>query len=183
MFDKPTKRRNEGFMHKVPGWMKGTFQLCMSQLDKCRDDNSRFMSNMNDKRRTRTQNMGEHALSKMAKELAVRLGKDPKNYTAKSFRRSAATQLAEAGMSVVGLQMAGNWKSTTTALEHMEHSNKSCNYRVNMLDGEDMESPLKKKKCINDANAVSSTSEGKGEGVAQNNCAFYSKGVDSLGST
>ena len=81
----------------------------------------------------------------MAKELAARLGKDPKNYTAKSFRRSAATQLAEAGISVVGLQMAGNWKSTTTAMEYMEHSNKSCNNRMNMLDGEDAQLQMKNK--------------------------------------
>ena len=47
--------------------------------------------------------MSEHALSKMAKELAVRLGKDPKNCTAKYFRRLAATQLAEVRASVVGL--------------------------------------------------------------------------------
>ena len=133
MFDKPTKRRNEGLMCKVPGWMKGTFQLYVSQLDKCRDDNSRLMSNMSDKRGTRMQNMGEHALSKMAKELAALSGKDPKNHTAKYFCRSAATQLAEAGMSVVGLQMAGKWKGTTTALEHMGHSNKSCNDRINMV--------------------------------------------------
>ena len=88
--------------------MKKTLEICISQLDKCRDSNSRFMSNMNDKRGTRIQNMGEYTLSKMAKELAAWLGKDSKNYTAKSFCRSAATQLAEAGISVVGLQMAGN---------------------------------------------------------------------------
>ena len=125
MFDKPTKRRNEGFVHKVPGWMKGTFQLYMSHLDKCRDENSRLMSNMNDERGTRMQSMGEHALSKMAKELAVRLGKDPKNCADESFHRSADTQLAEAGTSVVGFQMAGNWKGVATPLEHVEHLNKS----------------------------------------------------------
>ena len=108
----------------------------------------------------------------MAKKLAARLGKDPKNHTAKSFRRLAAAQLAEVGASVVGLQMTGNWEGVATPLEHMEDSNKPCNDRMNMLDGEDMESPLKKQKCINDANAVSSTSEGKGGGVVQNNCAF-----------
>ena len=91
MFDKPAKWRNEGFTHKVPGWMKGTLEICISQLDKCRDDNSRFISNMNDKRRTRIQNMAKHTLSKMAKELAARLGEDSKNYTAKSFCWSAAT--------------------------------------------------------------------------------------------
>ena len=51
--------------------------------------------------------MGEHTLLKIAKELATRLGKDPKNCIAKSFRRSVAAQLSEAGASVAGLQMTG----------------------------------------------------------------------------
>ena len=73
----------------------------------------------------------------MAKELATRLGKNPKTYAAKYFRRSAAIQLAEADTSVVGLKMVGDWKVVAKSLEHMEHSNKSCNDRMTMLDGED----------------------------------------------
>ena len=92
----------------------------------------------------------------------MRLGKDPKNHATKSFRRSAVKQLAEAGMSVVGLQMAGNWKGVATPLEHVEDSNKSCNDRMSMLDGEDEESPEKKQKHINNTNEVSSASEGRG---------------------
>ena len=71
MLDKPAKRCNQGFICKVPRQMKKTLEICISQLDKCRDSNSRFMSNMNDKRGTRIQNMGEYTLSKMAKELAA----------------------------------------------------------------------------------------------------------------
>ena len=127
---------------------------------------------MNDKRGTRMQNMGEHDLSKMAEELAVRLDKDPKNHSTKSFRRSAATQLAESGISIIGSQIVGNWKGVTTQLEHMEHSNRSCNDRMSMLDGEDEESPEKKQKHINNTNEISSASEGRGGGVVQNNCTF-----------
>ena len=116
----------------------------------------------------------------MAKKLAARLGKDPKNHTAKSFRRLAAAQLAEVGASVVGLQMTGNWEGVATPLEHMEDSNKPCNDRMNMLDGEDEESPLKKQRFVNNA------SEGRGGGVVQNNCTFInvvsSAGV-SIGNT
>ena len=108
----------------------------------------------------------------MANDFAARLGKDPKNYIAKSFRRSAATQLAEAGMPVVGLQIAGNWKGVATQLERMEHSNKSCNDRMSMLDGEEEESPAKNQKHVKNENDVSSTSKVKGGGVVQNNYTF-----------
>ena len=90
--------------------------------------------------------MGEHALSKTEKELAARLGKDSKNYTAKSFRRSAAMQLAEVGMLVACLQMAGKWKGVTTPLERMEHLNNSCKHRMNMLDREQAVTQKKKQK-------------------------------------
>ena len=68
--------------------------------------------------------------------------------------------------------MAGNWKSTTTAMENMEHSSKSCNDRMNMLDREDVQSLAKKQKLIDNTNADSSTSKGKGGGVVQNNYTF-----------
>ena len=47
-------------------------------------------------------------------------------------------------------------------MEYMEHSNKSCNDRMNMLDGEDVQLPAKKQKLIH-ANEDSSISEGKRE--------------------
>ena len=85
------KRRFKGFMREIPGWMIDSFKLCASQLGSKRQENSRFMRSMSDKRGTRVQSVGEHALSNVAKELATRLGKDLKNYAAKSFRRLAAT--------------------------------------------------------------------------------------------
>ena len=62
MFDHPTKRRFKRFMHENPGWMIGSSKLYISQLDSKMKENSRFMSNMNDKRGARIQNMGEHTL-------------------------------------------------------------------------------------------------------------------------
>ena len=98
---------------------------------------------MSDERGDKAQNMGEHALSKIAKQLATRLGKDPKNYAATFFRRSTSTKSSEAGMLVVGLQMEGCWKGVAMPLEHVEHSNESCKDRMSMLDGEEEESPIK----------------------------------------
>ena len=52
--------------------------------------------------------MGEHAISKMAKDLSRRLVKDPSNVIAKCMHRLAKTQLSEVGAHVAGLQTAGN---------------------------------------------------------------------------
>ena len=98
LFPYPTKRRAKGFMYKIPEWLKQEVDRYISQLSEKREANSRFMVNYNIKAKTRLQNMGENTSGKVAKDMAIRLGKDPKNYTAKSFCRSACTQLIEADM-------------------------------------------------------------------------------------
>ena len=67
------------------------------------------MHNFNYKSLRQVQNMDEGNIGAFATTLAERLGKDDtKKFMAKSFRRSAATQLVEAGISIVGLYEAGN---------------------------------------------------------------------------
>ena len=92
--------------------------------------------------------MGEGQITLFVSMLAKKLEKPKENnYAAKSFRRSAATQLVEAGMSVAGLLEAGNWKSTETAREHAEHSNISTETRMEMLDGN------KREMCAKEENS------------------------------
>ena len=69
--DRLTKRRLKGLTHKIPGRMIGSFEIRVSQLGIEREEKSRLVSNMNDESGTRIQNVGEHALSKMAKELSM----------------------------------------------------------------------------------------------------------------
>ena len=72
----------------------------------------------------------------IATELGSRLEKPADlKFTGKSFRRSVCTQLVEAGISVIGLCEAGNWKSLNTTWKYAEHSNKSAASRMDMLDG------------------------------------------------
>ena len=59
------------------------------------------------------------------------------------FHRLAATQLAEAGVSIVGLCEAGNWKSTEIARDHTEHSTIATESRIGTLDS--------RKRSIEDA--------------------------------
>ena len=103
---------------------------------------------MIDKRGTRVKSMGEKTISKMAKELAVQLGKDSKNCAAKYFRMSVAAQLAESGMSVASVQMAGDWKGVATQLEHVEYFSESCNGSMSMLDREEEEFPKTTKNLL-----------------------------------
>ena len=63
-FSYPAKFRCEGFMLKCPEWMLDAFDICIEQLDYKRLIDSRFISNMNEKKDARTQNMGEHVESK-----------------------------------------------------------------------------------------------------------------------
>ena len=167
-----TKRRTKGFMYKIPEWLKPDLDLYISQLSEKREANSRFIANYNVKTRTRLQNMGENTSGRVAKDMAIRLGKDPKNYTAKSFRRSACTQLIEAGISVVELTMAGNWKNLQTALEYAEHSNKACTDRMNVLDG---------RTCTEDKTCTKRAKTGETK-VVQNNCTFINIISSSVGS-
>ena len=108
--------------------------------------------------------MGEHAVSNMAKELAIKLGKDPSSFTENSIRRLAVNKFAEAGASVTGLQMAEKWKRATTPMEHMENT-KKCNDRMIILDGEELVSPPKKLKASGNYG-----NENEVGVVVQNNC-------------
>ena len=99
----PTKIRREELMLKFPHWLLDVLNACIEQLDDERLVDSHFLSNMSEKKGTRTHDMEEHVMGKMAKELARRLGKDPINFTAKSMPRLEAIHLAEAGVSITGL--------------------------------------------------------------------------------
>ena len=63
--------------------------------------------------------------------------------------------------------MVGDCEGVSIPLESMEHSNKSCDDRMNVIDGEEEESTLKKQKFVSNANEVSNAIEGRGGGVVQ----------------
>ena len=74
-------------------------------------------------------------ISTFSTELAKRLDKPgTKKFTAESFRRSACTQLAKAGISIIGLYKAGNQKSLETTQKYTEYSVISTENRMSMLD-------------------------------------------------
>ena len=112
-----TKRTAKVFSFKVPKFLKPTFSNYMTQFKQ--DENTleqRFLKNWSGCKDgfRRTQNYGANKVALLAKKVAEFLGKTGP-YTSHSFRRSTATILAEAGISVVRLVHPGRWKSVVTA--------------------------------------------------------------------
>ena len=113
-FPYKTKRSAKDFWYKIPVWLKPSFKKYFDQLHSNSPD-SRFLKNWSGgKNGCRKQNYGINKIGGLAKSIALWLGITG-NFTAHSFRRSAATSLAEAGISVVSLCHAGRWSSLKTA--------------------------------------------------------------------
>ena len=123
-FPCPTKRRIKGFQCFKSQWLVPAFDQHIAQTDAKRIPGDIFLANLNVKNGTRAQIMEGNSLGKMTKELVTRLGKDPKNYAAKSFCRFSAAQLIEAGISWTVLKFAGNCKDSKTPMKHIENSKK-----------------------------------------------------------
>ena len=127
-FPHPTKRSARGFSFTIPAWLKPTFIKYSSQIAEEQKPESRFLKNFSGGRggKGRIQNMGTKMVGKLAKNVAVWVHGEEKakklRLTTHSFRRSAATSLAEYGISIVALCHAGRWASVVTAQEYQEHS-------------------------------------------------------------
>ena len=50
---------------------------------------------------------------------------DWETFTSHSFRRTAATRMAENGATILDIQIAGGWKSEKIARKYVESSNKT----------------------------------------------------------
>ena len=131
----PTKRTARGFSFKIPSFLVKTFELYISQMPENADPSSRFLKNWSKSKdgRGRIQNYGPNKLSALPKRIQKFLGKEG-NYTPHTFRRSGATALAEAGISIVALCHAGRWSNLKTAQEYQEHSELQKTERVNLLE-------------------------------------------------
>ena len=102
-----TKRRKKVLRFARLDWLVGTFKKRAGQLKEALTGDFRFMRNYNNKSHARILNIGEGQTQKFSSTLAERLDKgNLKKLVAKSFWQSAATQLVEAGMSIVGLREA-----------------------------------------------------------------------------
>jgi len=85
--------------------------------------NGRFFKKINKKLKPTKQPIGINYIGKIASEIAEFLQlQDPKKYTSHGMRRTGATFLANAGISLPLLKNAGGWKSSTCAEGYIAES-------------------------------------------------------------
>jgi hypothetical protein len=66
--------------------------------------------------------IGKNKLSKYPQDVAKFLGLDPTGYSGHCWRRTGATILAEADVSLIQLKHAGGWRSDQVCQEYVEES-------------------------------------------------------------
>ena len=117
----------------MSGWLKPSFELCISKFSLKTKDDSRFLKNHNVKSKMRSKNYEIIKVKVLPKGIVVKRDLEGK-HTAHSFRHTSATNLAESGVSIASLCHAGRWKSCKTAEGHTEHSNLEKSDRASRLD-------------------------------------------------
>ena len=137
-FDYQRKRRNEGMTYLIPPCYNKIMSRYIDQLadwdPKSNKPEPRFLRNMHAHSGTRIQNAGPSNLSKFASEMAYEILKeDPSRYTSHSWRRSAATNLADAGLSMIDLKRAGQWKSDSVVEGYISNSRPLRMQKMNLL--------------------------------------------------
>ena len=154
-FNYERKRKNVGFSYLIPSQYNKYVEAYHNEVHdwtqkelsdrKKETEDFRFLRNFHTKGRTRLQNAGEHNLSKFAVEAAVHFGIDPTSYSNHSWRRSAATNLADAGVSLTNLKRMGQWNSDKSAEGYIANSLPLRLERMNKLLPQD-DVPSAKKK-------------------------------------
>ena len=106
-FNHPRKRRNDGFKYWIPSVYEDLFQRYVSELKKNVDKKSRFLKNFNKKSGRRVQNTDRNTVNNAVGECCKLLGISKEDYMSHAFRRSAATNLADAGVGLTNLKRHG----------------------------------------------------------------------------
>ena len=120
-FEYSRKRKNPGFCFLIPkkwsAFVTSYFNE-VDDIDYSPTDHKvppRFLRNYHKVKMRRQQNAGENNLSQIAKATAELVGLDPTHYSNHSWRRSAATNLADRGVSLTNLKRMGQWQSDKVA--------------------------------------------------------------------
>ena len=121
-FEHERKRKNPGFSFFIPLIYSPMFERYKSQLNPYAKKNSRFLKNFNDRTKIRNQNAGRNAVSRWITRICQILGVPKEGYTTHAFRRSAATNLADSGVSFVNLKRHGQWASDSVVEGYIANS-------------------------------------------------------------
>ena len=199
-FPYATKTRDAGFEYYVPKNLVPSFQTYIGQIAENQGPATRFMKNINLRSKKRYQNTGIKAVSRWIDIIGVLLNKDMTGYTTHTFRRSAATTLADNGVTMWNLKRYGRWTSETCAEGYVDNSRKMKADRLALLGAELSDSLLAKKRVSFDGmgadkndspnspkiakmETTASSFETNAKTVIYQNCAMYSSSQMTIGAT
>lgn len=92
-----------------------------------------FLKNWSTNGKRRIQNTGKGQINDLHKEACRLLGVNPSSYSTHTWRRTAATVLADAGVSKTNLKRIGQWKSDAVVEGYIANSVPLRRERVNGL--------------------------------------------------
>ena len=121
-FEHERKRKNPGFAFYIPLIYSPMFERYKSQLNPYAKKSSRFLKNYNERTKIRNQNAGRNAVTRWITRICQILGVPKEGYTTHAFRRSAATNLADSGVSFVNLKRHGQWASDSVVEGYIANS-------------------------------------------------------------
>jgi len=127
------KRINHGFEFYIPAIYRPLMDTYLAQLKPETKGKSRFLKNWNSKAGYRVQNTGRDKVMNSVNDFCDVLGICSDGYTSHCFRRSAATNLADAGVSLVNLKRMGQWKADSSAERYLENSKPIKEQREKLL--------------------------------------------------
>ena len=132
-FNHSRKRKNPGFSYLIPSIYKKLFLKYESELCPELGASDTYLRRFTKCSNSRKTPIGDKTITKLVHTACEVLHKDPLGYTVHAFRRSAATNLADAGVSFVNLKRHGQWKSDSVCEGYIANSKALQNERLVML--------------------------------------------------
>ena len=136
------KRLNAGLIYIIPQVYTTYMRDYINQIGTVAGDTEeeakarKFLRNMNTKQGKRLNNMGVNNIRSIARKAATQLGYDAelsKKFTGHAWRRSAATNLADEGVTLTNLKRHGQWQSEKVVEGYMANSKPLREERKNLL--------------------------------------------------
>ena len=121
-FEHARKRVNPGFTYHIPSRYYSLFSKYFGTFAPFPKPEDRYLKNWNKHGKNRYQPTGKHTVEQFVKGACNILNKSPSGYTSHAFRRSAATNLADSGVSFVNLKRHGQWKSDAVVEGYIANS-------------------------------------------------------------
>ena len=123
------------FKFNIPEYCNDFIDRYIAELDEKTIPCSRFLKN-GSKNGKRKQNMGRNMLTYVPKRACEVLGMDHSGYTTHCWRRSAAMNMADRGISLLNLKRAGGWTSDAVAQQYIGSSKKVRVDNMRLLEPE-----------------------------------------------